>query len=85
MQPNAATLRLVRGWMRKARHDLLAAEELSRNPELLDAAVYHRQQAAEKALKGYLTWNGIAPSRTHDLRELVHPPPSLCPALHMVG
>jgi HEPN domain-containing protein len=70
MQPNAATLRLVRSWIQKARHDLLAAEELSRTPELWDTAVYHCQQAAEKALKGYLAWCGIVPRRTHDLREL---------------
>ena len=47
---------LVRQWLLKADHDLAAAEKLSGGDEpLLDTAIYHCQQAAEKALKGFMT------------------------------
>lgn len=44
----------VRGWLRKAASDLRTAE-LARaaSPPLQDQAVFHRQQAVEKALKGF--------------------------------
>ncbi|HEY7294444.1 MAG TPA: HEPN domain-containing protein [Dehalococcoidia bacterium] len=54
MPPDPARLELVRGRLIKGRHDLLIADLASRNPELRDVAVYHCQQAAEKALKAYL-------------------------------
>src|SRR5206468_2657476 len=71
MQPSPAKLQLVQAWMTKALHDLLAAEELSRRVELRDTAVYHCQQTAEKALKGFLVWVDIPPPRMHSLTELV--------------
>ncbi|MHB8577749.1 MAG: HEPN domain-containing protein [Dehalococcoidia bacterium] len=71
MPPGAAKIQLVHNWLTKAHHDLLAAEQLSGNPELLDTALYHCQQAAEKALKGFLVWLDSTPSKTHDLAELV--------------
>jgi HEPN domain-containing protein len=37
---------------------------------LLDEALFHCQQAAEKALKGFLTWNGRAFRKTHNLEEI---------------
>jgi len=49
----------TRGWMVKARHDLRTAETLAAtSPPLNDEAVFHCQQAAEKAIKGFLTWHG---------------------------
>ncbi|MHB8575860.1 MAG: HEPN domain-containing protein [Dehalococcoidia bacterium] len=71
MPPDEAKLQLVQDWLLKARHDLRAARRVMEDPELLDVAVYHCQQAAEKALKGYLVWMDVPPIRTHDLRELV--------------
>jgi HEPN domain-containing protein len=37
----------------------------------LDTAVFHCQQAAEKALKAFLAYHDIPFVRTHDLTELV--------------
>jgi HEPN domain-containing protein len=34
-------------------------------------AVYHCQQAAEKALKGFLVYHGLRPEKTHDLGLLI--------------
>lgn len=61
----------TRAWFVKAAGDLRAAETLTAiSPPLLDEAVFHCQQAAEKALKGFLTWNGRAFRRTHNLEEI---------------
>ena len=47
--------RTVGHWLRKARHDLRSAHRLYTDaPPLLGTAAYHCQQAAEKALKGWL-------------------------------
>ena len=57
------TLREVRQWLLKADHDLRSAGKLMTPDDdgdaLLDTAVYHCQQAAEKAFKAYLTANEI--------------------------
>lgn len=37
---------------------------------MTDQAVYHAQQAAEKALKGFLTWHERVFRKTHNLVEL---------------
>src|SRR6266487_4389806 len=71
MQSSPVKLRLVRQWLTKAHRDLGAAEQLSRTPEFRETAVYHCQQAAEKALKAFLVWVEIPPPRTHDLADLL--------------
>jgi HEPN domain-containing protein len=59
-------------WLRKARRDLDSAQRLLQgDPPYLDTAVYHCQQAAEKALKACLTASGIPFPKTHDLTLLV--------------
>jgi HEPN domain-containing protein len=61
----------VRAWLHKARHDLLAAARLLEGEApLADVAVYHCQQAGEKALKAYLTANDHLFGKTHSLVEL---------------
>lgn len=63
---------IARAWLTKAMHDLLAAELISsRSDEALDAAIYHCQQCAEKAFKGYLAGQNELIKKTHDLRILV--------------
>jgi HEPN domain-containing protein len=44
--------------------------DLAADPPLLDDPMFHCQQAAEKALKAYLTWHDRPFRRTHDLVEL---------------
>jgi len=62
----------VRNWLRKAQHDLASARKLSQRPDpYLDTAVYHCQQAAEKAVKGFLTLHENRFERTHDVEVLV--------------
>jgi HEPN domain-containing protein len=37
---------------------------------LLNEAAFHCQQAAEKALKGFLTWHSCTFRKTHNLEEI---------------
>jgi HEPN domain-containing protein len=55
----------------KASNHLRAAEALmAASPPLLGEVAFHCQQAAEKALKGFLTFNGRAFRKTHNLEEI---------------
>ncbi|GAA6620584.1 HEPN domain-containing protein [Scytonema sp. NUACC26] len=60
---------LVQFWLKKAQRDLFAARKLS--SELPDIAIYHCQQAAEKALKGFLILHDTDPGDTHNINTLV--------------
>jgi HEPN domain-containing protein len=61
----------VRDWMARARQDLLAAQVLLEALQPLgDVAVFHCQQAAEKALKGFLAWHDAPFRKTHEIEEL---------------
>jgi HEPN domain-containing protein len=63
---------LVKNWLIKAQHDLLAAQKLSSEPEIYaDVVLYHCQQAGEKAVKGFLVLHDQAFPRTHDIRLLL--------------
>lgn len=58
----------VRGWLIKAAEDLLMAERGAHgSPQVLSGAVFHAQQAAEKALKAYLAWHDTPFRQTLDL------------------
>lgn len=62
----------VNQWLRKSQRDLKVAYVLLENEALLfDSAVYHCQQAAEKALKAYLTDQNAIVRKTHDLEVLI--------------
>ncbi len=62
---------LARNWLTKAKHDLLAAKKLSSDKEIYgDIAIYHCQQSAEKAIKGFLILHNQDFPRTHDIRLL---------------
>jgi HEPN domain-containing protein len=63
---------LVQNWLTKAQHDLAAARKLSTEPDpYLDTAIYHCQQAAEKAVKGFLVFHDQDFEKTHNIRFLV--------------
>jgi HEPN domain-containing protein len=63
---------LVRGWLIKSGTDLATAVKLAAAPDpYLDTAIYHCQQAAEKALKGLLAYFDQRVVRTHDVGYLV--------------
>lgn len=62
----------IRQWLIKAEHDLGSARRLlTGEPPYLDTAVYHCQQAAEKALKAYLTLKDTPFQKVHDLSVLI--------------
>ena len=61
----------VRSWLVKASRDLEAgAFQLTAPSPFTADAVFHAQQAAEKALKAFLTWHGVPFRKTHSLEEL---------------
>ncbi len=57
-------------WLGAADRDIRLAElALEDNPPLAGEALYHAQQAAEKALKAFLIANKVAYPLTHDIRK----------------
>jgi len=67
-----AQSQLVQNWLIKAQHDLASARVLAAsNPPLLDTAIYHCQQAAEKVVKGYLVYCDQEFGRVHDIEVLI--------------
>ena len=67
-----STLELVRDWLTRANHDLRSARALAALEEpLLDTAIYHCQQAAEKSVKAWLQSKDDPFPKTHDLEVLV--------------
>ena len=63
---------LVVAWLTKAAHNLETARLLIADQKrLLDIGVYHCQQAAEKALKAWLTDRETVFPKTHVLEELL--------------
>ena len=71
MPPDDPKAELTQEWLIKAKHDLLAAERTAVPPSLPDVTSFHCQQAAEKALKAYLTWHDRPFRRRHQLEELI--------------
>jgi HEPN domain-containing protein len=58
-------------WLEKAEIDLRAAGVLAGSSDpILEAAAFHCQQAAEKALKAFLVWHDVPFRRTHSLEEI---------------
>jgi HEPN domain-containing protein len=69
MPHDPARIADTKSWLARAADDLEAAERLLKAPALFGAAVFHCQQAAEKALKGFLAWHDTPFRKTHDLRR----------------
>jgi HEPN domain-containing protein len=73
---------LVRAWIAKARSDLGTARKLASGPDsYLDTAIYHCQQAAEKAIKALLVQNDLRFEKTHDLEVLIARATPVAPGL----
>ena len=58
-------------WLREAAKDQNAAKVLLQAEP--SRSVFHSQQAAEKAIKAFLTFHQIAFRRTHNLTDLGSP------------
>lgn len=63
--------REVGAWMQKAESDIRGAQvDMGAVPPLIEDALFHCQQAVEKAMKAFLTANDVSFRKTHDLDEL---------------
>jgi HEPN domain-containing protein len=72
----------VRGWLEKADEDVRSAEaDLAFDPPIHSDALFHCQQAVEKAMKAFLTAHDLMFRKTHDLDELAQSCLSLDPGL----
>jgi len=71
MLPDPVLIANTKQWLLRAEEDLSNAEhDLLATPPFVRSALFHCQQAAEKALKGFLTWHDRVFRRTHNLEEL---------------
>jgi HEPN domain-containing protein len=71
LAPDQAVLAEVRAWMHKASEDVRVAEVArAAVPPLSEAAVFHCQQAAEKAIKGFLTPHARPFRKTHSIEDV---------------
>lgn len=62
----------TKAWMVKAWRDLETARRAADGkPPFYDVAVYHCQQAAEKAVKAFLVHHGKPYEKTHDIEVLI--------------
>ena len=69
-------------WLRKANNDIRCAEiDLAAIPPASEDAVFHSQQAVEKALKAFLVWHDEPFQKTHDLGKLGNQVVGIEPAL----
>lgn len=67
MPRERAAVKLANEWLLRSRRDLVGAQHLLGDDQLLGLSVFHSQQAAEKALKGFLASKNRPVPRTHDL------------------
>jgi HEPN domain-containing protein len=71
MQPDDTRTADTRAWLVKTLQDLRRVEILlAATPADVEGALFHCQQAAEKALKAFLTWHDVRFRRIHDLDEI---------------
>ena len=65
--------RMVKGWLTKAAVDLRTTKLLlaQNSDDFFGACVFHAQQAAEKAIKGYLAFNKVRFPKSHDIEKLL--------------
>ena len=67
-----STRELVRDWLTRANHDLRSASALASLEEpLLETAIYHCQQTAEKCVKAWLQSRDDPFPKSHDIEDLV--------------
>ena len=74
----------AKAWMVKAWRDLETARRAATGqPPFYDVAVYHCQQAAEKAVKAFLVHHGKPYEKTHDIEaaKIAESRSSVCAAL----
>ncbi|GIV18077.1 MAG: DNA-binding protein [Armatimonadota bacterium] len=71
MQRDWEIVEETREWIARAREDLeLARYALTAQNPFISPALFHAQQAAEKALEAFLTWHSVLFCKTHSIEEL---------------
>ena len=71
MPPDPRLTAEASAWFAKSATDLRAAEHaLTAEPPLSADCTFHCQQAAEKAMKGFLAWHNVPFRRVHSLEEI---------------
>src|SRR5437763_140097 len=71
MQAEPPRVELTREWLQTAGEDFASAARLSTGPPIVATVVFHCQQAAEKALKAFLTWHDRPYRKTHELGVVI--------------
>jgi HEPN domain-containing protein len=75
----------VRAWLERAKEDLRASRvDLAVDPPILGDALFHCQQAVEKALKAFLTAHERPFRKTHELDVLSEAREAVDPCLREV-
>jgi len=70
--PEQVKAEFVRRWFERAEADWRLSHRLMADPQPYPEAIaFHCQQAAEKYLKAYLTWQQVEFPKTHDIKRLV--------------
>jgi HEPN domain-containing protein len=62
---------VAKGWMLKAESDIETLTIMMERGKTFDSACFHAQQAAEKYLKAFLSFNDIVFPKTHNIEELL--------------
>jgi len=71
MSPEDERAAEVQEWLAKAAIDLRGAQiDLAAEPPLWEDALFHCQQAVEKALKAFLAWHDVPFRKTHSIEEI---------------
>lgn len=71
MLPDQVRVQDTKAWLDLAAKDLRRVEVLlTVSPPDIEGSLFHSQQAAEKALKGFLTWHDVQFRKVHDLDEI---------------
>ena len=71
MPHDPALVAETKEWFAKTEIDFRSAEsDFRASPPILADIVFHCQQAAEKAMKGFLCWQNRPFRKTHSLEEL---------------
>jgi HEPN domain-containing protein len=70
--PEQVKAEFTRRWLERAEADWRLCHRLVADPEPYPEAIaFHCQQAAEKYLKAYLTWQQVESPKTHDIKRLL--------------
>ncbi len=70
--PEEVKAEFTRRWLERAEADWRLCHRLAGDLESYpEAIVFHCQQAAEKHLKAYLTWEQVEFPKTHDIKRLL--------------